>query len=115
MKKILTIMLLIFIIVSCEVQKPPKVIVTSKSSGFSTNYYFDIELKNVGEQPAYFVIIIASALNSNNEVIQTVEKAYGDLFPDESESKRLIFSKIYREPDSLDIDITFRLTLDQGY
>lgn len=115
MKYIISAILLFLITVSCEMQKPPKVIVNSKSSGFSTNFYFDIELKNVGEQPAYFVVMIATALNSENQIIQTVEKSYGDLFPDEAVSKRLNFNQVFREPDSLDIDITYRLTLDQGY
>lgn len=113
--KYLILFMLLVTFIGCEVQSPPKVIVTSKISGFDANIYYDIELKNVGEQPAYFVLLIATALNSANQPIQTIEKSYGDLFPDESLSQRVSFNKVFSQPDSIAIEIAYQLTMDKGY
>lgn len=40
----------------------------------------DVSIKNTGEQPAYFVILIAQAFKNGND-IQRVEKGFGDIFP----------------------------------
>jgi hypothetical protein len=100
---------------ACSTQDPPKVIVESKKQGFSNGFYYDITLKNVGEQPAYFVVLVARALDDQNKQMEQIEQSYGDLFPDESDSKRITFKYVISQPDSLDIDIVYQLTMDQGF
>jgi hypothetical protein len=109
------IILLAFLVLSCETQDPPRVVVESKKQGYDNGFYYDITLKNTGEQPAYFVVLIATALSQDNVEMQRVERSFGDLFPDESEEKRFLFNKVVSQPDSIDIDITFQLTMNQGF
>ena len=118
MMKIIRNILLIIIAVafiSCEGQKPPHVVVNSKTSGFASYFYYDIEVENKGEMPAYFVILVAKALDKDNNLIQQVEKSYGDLFPGEIVSKRLYFEKATSQPKSLDIEFVYQLTMDGSY
>lgn len=114
MQKII-IILFAFIFIACETQDPPKVVVDSKKQGYDNGFYYDITLKNVGEQPAYFVILIARGLDEQDNEMQRIEKSYGDLFPDESDTKRITFNKVASQPDSVDIDIVYQLTMDQGF
>jgi hypothetical protein len=107
--KLIYLFIIIIFIYSCEPKKDPKVIVSEKSFGFSESghYFADVTLKNVGEIPAYFVILIASA-HSGEKEIQRIERGYGDIFPNSTKSNRLIFDK-YRlsTPDTVKFEITF--------
>ncbi len=108
-KKLIYLFIIIIFIYSCEPKKDPKVIVSGKSFGFteSGHYFADVTLKNLGEIPAYFVILIATAYSGEKE-IQRIERGYGDIFPSSTKSNRLIFEK-YRltTPDTVNFEITF--------
>ncbi len=103
------ILLLLLQISSCTLQKEAFVFVDKKVEGRTSEgyYYLDVVLKNTGEQPAYFVILISQAYLDGNQ-IQRIEKGYGDIFPNGSKEKRLIFDKLgLSTPDSVSLKITY--------
>ena len=67
--------LLIFVFISACSQRDARVFISNKTKGRTVKgYYFeDVELKNDGEQPAYFVILMSTAYLKNNQ-IQYIEK-----------------------------------------
>jgi hypothetical protein len=106
--KFISLQLICVIIISCS-QRDARVFVSNKTVGrTSTGIYFEnIELKNDGEQPAYFVILMSTAYLKNNQV-QYIEKGYGDIFPDESKTYTLTFDKLgLNNPDSIIYKITY--------
>lgn len=107
--KLIYLFIIIILICSCEPKQDPKIIVSKKTFGFaeSGHYFADVTLKNVGEIPAYFVILIATAYTDGNE-IQRVERGYGDIFPNGEKSYRLIFDRFrLNPPDTINLEITF--------
>lgn len=110
MKKALMIILLFLTVLPfCSLQKEAFVFIDKKTEGRTSEglYYLDITIKNTGEQPAYFVILIAQAYFNQKEV-QRIEKAYGDIFPNGNKQQRLIFENLgINEPDSVIFKITY--------
>ena len=109
--KIITILLL-FILISCSIQKDAHVLIEKINKGKNTqgHYYEEVFLVNDGEQPAYFVILIGKAYKNGNE-LQRIEKGYGDIWPQESKSYTLTYNNLgFSEPDS----ITYQITYSQG-
>lgn len=73
-------------------------------------YYENVELINTGEIPALFVILIGKAYYKGVEV-ETVEKGFGDLYPNEKKSYPMTYSNLGRsEPDS----VVYRITYSQS-
>ncbi|MFA5511632.1 MAG: hypothetical protein WC313_04205 [Candidatus Kapaibacterium sp.] len=100
---------LIIIMCSCTLQKEAFVFIKSKTPGRTQEglYYMDVSIKNTGEQPAYFVILIAQAFKNGND-IQRVEKGFGDIFPNAEKEMRVTFDRIgFTEPDSVTMKITY--------
>jgi hypothetical protein len=107
--KYLLIVLILIISVSCTLQKEAFVFVDNRESGRTGTgeYYLDVTVKNTGEQPAYFVILISEAYLNGN-MIQRIEKGYGDIFPGASKKMRMTYDKLgLSEPDSVSLQITY--------
>lgn len=103
------ILLALVVISACTLQKEAFIFIESKSEGrtFEGTYYLDVKLKNSGEQPGYFVILIAQAYKDGNDV-QRIEKGYGDIFPGATKEMRLIFDRVgVINPDSVSLKITY--------
>jgi hypothetical protein len=113
MKIIFYISLLAFGLLSCTLQTEPKVIISERLEGRTADnkYYADISLKNEGEQPAYFVILISLAYQKGKE-IERKENAYGDIFNGVVKKNRVIFANIgFENPDSVIFKITYSLSM----
>jgi hypothetical protein len=109
--KFISLLLLISINSACS-QKDARVFVLNKTNGRTSSgvYFENVELKNDGEQPAYFVILMSTAYFNNREA-QYIEKGYGDIFPDETKTYTLTFDKLgVNTPDS----IVYRITYSQS-
>jgi len=109
MKNKILIILSILLIFSCTKLKDANLEITSKSSGRDDkNFYFEVvEITNNGEQPAYFVILIGKAFLSGN-LIQTLEKSYGDIFPNQKKELKFTYDKLgLKNPDSIVYQITY--------
>lgn len=109
-QKYIFLFILSLLFISCEVDEEAKVIVTDKTTGYEQGgiIYTDITLKNTGEQPAYFVVINASAIINNQEA-EYREKAFGDIFPDEEKTERVRFTSLGGVfPDEIEIEIVFQ-------
>ncbi len=103
------ITLLLVLSSACTLQKEAFIFIDGKSAGRTNDglYYLDVKVKNSGEQPGYFVILIAQAYQKGQEV-QRIEKGYGDVFPNATKEMRLIFDRIgVTEPDSVSLNITY--------
>jgi hypothetical protein len=90
-------------------QKEAFVFVDKKVEGRTTDgyYFLDVTVKNTGEQPAYFVILISQAYLDGKEV-QRIEKGYGDIFPGGAKENRLIYNNLgASDPDSVSLKITY--------
>lgn len=73
-------------------------------------YYENVEIKNSGEVPALFVILIGKAYLKGQE-IQSVEKGYGDIYPNETKSFPIAYHNLGKnDPDS----IVYRMTYSQS-
>lgn len=106
--KFISVLLLLVGISSCS-QRDARVFISNKTAGRTQLgvYYENVELKNDGEQPAYFVILMSTAYLKNSE-IQYIEKGYGDIFPDETKTYTLTFDKLgLNNPDSIVYKITY--------
>lgn len=100
---------LLFFSYSCTVQSDAFVFVEKKIEGRTEEgfYFVDVTIKNTGEQPAYFVILISEAYK-NGKAAQRIEQGYGDIFPNSSKQKRIIFSQLgIEKPDSINLRITY--------
>ena len=102
---------IIFVIVlsACTRQKDAFVFIESKTEGRTQEgfYYLDVKVKNSGEQPAYFVILISQAYKGGKD-LQRIEKGYGDIFPKATKEMRIVFDRIgIVEPDSVSMQITY--------
>lgn len=109
-KKIILLFATLFALLSCEVDEDAKVVVINKSFGYEQGgiVFYDITLKNEGEQPAYFVVINVSAIIEGKEA-EYREKAYGDIFPDEEKTERVRFTTLGGViPDDIRIEIVFQ-------
>lgn len=107
--KYLLILMMILIFGSCTLQKEAFVFVDSKKEGRTLEgfYFLDVRVKNSGEQPAYYVILISQVFLKGKE-IQRIEKGYGDLFPGSAKEMRLIFEKLGNsDPDSVGLKLTY--------
>ena len=112
MKKLTVILVMLISFFSCTVLKDARVVITNKSEGrdAQNKYYWNVELKNEGEKPAYFVILIISCWK-NGSVIEKKEWAYGDLFPNQKIENKIIMDKVgYDNPDSTNFKITYTAT-----
>ncbi len=112
MKKILSLAILILLAISCTVLSDPRVVISKKSDGRdgSDKYFWKVELKNEGEKPAYFVILILTAWKSGKE-IERKEYAYGDIFPNQFAEETIILNKVgFETPDSTTFKITYTAT-----
>ena len=112
MKKILIVISLIAVLISCTVLSDPRIVITKKSDGrdASDKYFWKVELKNEGEKPAYFVILILTAWKNGKE-IERKEWAYGDIFPNQIAEETIILNKVgFETPDSTTFKITYTST-----
>ncbi len=71
MKKLILLYFILLLFFSCTVLKDARVLITNKSDGrdAQNKYYWNVELKNEGEKPAYFVILIISCWK-NGSIIE---------------------------------------------
>jgi len=109
MKNKILIILSILLIFSCTKLKDANLEITNKTIGRDEkNLYYEIlEVTNNGEQPAYFVILIGKAFLSGN-LIQTLEKSYGDIFPNQKKELKFTYDKLgLKNPDSIVYQITY--------
>lgn len=109
MKNKILITLSIFLIFSCTKLKDANLEITNKTIGRDEKnlYYEIVEVTNKGEQPAYFVILIGKAF-SNGNIIQILEKSYGDIFPNQKKEFKLTYDKLgFKNPDSILYQITY--------
>lgn len=84
-------------------------IVTEKIPGRLDNgkYFLRVSVKNTGGQPAFMVVLMASALNAGKE-IDYKERAIGDIYVDQTVSDTLFFDNItFTEPDSFKLSLTY--------
>jgi uncharacterized protein (TIGR02588 family) len=94
---------------SCQYDKNAKLTVTEKFTGRLDNgkYFLKVSVKNSGGQPAFMVVLIASAL-SNGKEIDYKERAIGDIYVNQTVSDTLFFDNItFTEPDSFKITLTY--------
>ncbi len=106
MKFIPYIFLLLF---ACTEVGGPDVLLMSEKEGRTGDglVFLDVTIKNKGDTPAYFVIVMARALE-NGEEIAYKEMEFGDLLPDAEKTDRLTFSNAgYITPDDFKIDISY--------
>jgi hypothetical protein len=109
--KFISVLLLLVIFSACS-QRDARVFISKNTNSRTAAgiYIENIELKNDGEQPAYFVILMSTAYLNNKEV-QYIEKGYGDIFPNETKTYTLTFDKLgLNNPDS----IVYRITYSQS-
>ncbi len=112
MKIFFSFILLITILFSCTVLNDARVVITNKNDGRDpqNKYFWDVELKNEGEKPAYFVILIITCWKNGNE-LERKEWAYGDIFPNQKAENRIMMNKVgYDNPDSTTFKITYTAT-----
>jgi len=94
---------------ACQYDDDAKLVVTEKFTGRLNNgkYFLKASVKNTGGQPAFMVVIIASAL-SNGKEIDYKERAIGDIYVNQTVSDTLFFDNItFTEPDSFKITLTY--------
>lgn len=107
--KYFAFVIVILSVFACTLQKEAFIFIDSQTSGRTPDgvYFLDVVIKNTGEQPGYFVILIAQAYKEGKD-LQRIEKAYGDIFPNASKQQRLLFDRIgLSEPDSVSLKITY--------
>ncbi|MBX3044221.1 MAG: hypothetical protein KIT33_03905 [Candidatus Kapabacteria bacterium] len=107
--KYTALLILIMVLVSCTRQKDAFIFIDQKVEGRTAEglYFLDVTVKNTGEQPAYFVILIAHAYKDGKD-LQRLEKGYGDIFPGGSKEMRIIFDRVgILQPDSVALSLTY--------
>lgn len=105
----LIFLLLVIVFISCDVLKEANVRISNVAKSHDSNgiYFERVTLKNYGEQPAYFVILIGKAYKNGN-IIQQVDKSFGDIFPNDSTTYDLYYDKFkYTELDSVSYQISY--------
>ncbi|MEI6091743.1 MAG: hypothetical protein WCR42_14905 [bacterium] len=94
---------------ACQYDKDAKLTVTEKIPGRTDTgkYFLKVSVKNSGGQPAFMVVIIASALNNGKEIAYK-ERAIGDIYVDQTVTDTLFFDDItFIEPDSFKLTLTY--------
>ena len=111
MNKIIIILFFLSLF-ACSTNKDAKLSVNKieKNRTAEGVYFENVELINTGEVPALFVILIGKAYYKGQE-IQTVEKGYGDIYPNETKSFPMAYHYLGKnEPDS----VVYRITYSQS-
>ena len=115
-KKInILIIFIALIATACSVDSDPKLVVLSKESGRSTSgeIYLDLEVKNKGEKPAYFVVAMVQALDEAGQEVAYREKGMGDIFPEEQKSERLEFPQLGGVmPNEFKIEMSYNIEIN---
>jgi uncharacterized protein (TIGR02588 family) len=94
---------------ACQYDEDAKLIVTEKFTGRLDNgkYFLKVSVKNTGGQPAFMVVLMASAMNNGKE-IDYKERAIGDIYVNQTVSDTLFFENIvFTEPDSFKLSLTY--------
>lgn len=110
----LKLSLIIFFIslFACSTNRDAKLSITKiEKQRTSEGVYFEnVEITNSGEVPALFVILIGKAYLKGQE-IQSIEKGYGDIYPNETKRFPIAYHNLGRnEPDS----IVYKMTYSQS-
>jgi len=98
-----------FSFTACQYDENPKLTVTEKIQGRTNDgkFFLKVSVKNTGGQPAFMVVLIASALKDGKE-IDYKERAIGDIYVNQIVSDTLFFDNInFIEPDSFKISLTY--------
>ena len=94
---------------ACQYDESAKLTVSEKITGRLGNgkYFLKVSVKNSGGQPAFMVVVIASAY-SNGKEIDYKERAIGDIYVNQTVSDTLFFDNItFTEPDSIKLSLTY--------
>ncbi len=103
------LLLILAIFIGCSTKKDALLSISKieKKRDIDGTYYQDVSINNRGEMPALFVILIGNAY-SNGKIIQTVEKGFGDIYPNETKTFPLFYQYVgHLDPDSVNYSITY--------
>jgi len=106
------ILILFATLFACSTNRDAKLSISKidKNRTIEGIYFEDVEITNSGEVPALFVILIGRAYIKGQE-IQTVEKGFGDIYPNEKKTYSMAYHNLGKsDPDS----IVYRITYSQS-
>lgn len=109
MKTLALIIFFVFLMAACTTQEPANVRVEQKTLGRDDSGIFmaTLKLKNHGEQPAGFVMVIAEPVLQGNK-IDRIEFSAGDIYPGKTKTIAIKFPAIGSiVPDDVFIEVVY--------
>jgi uncharacterized protein (TIGR02588 family) len=104
---IIVVIIFVFINITACSQNDARLIINKESGKTQEGiWYVDVNVQNLGGQPAYFVLIMVSVIKDGVE-IDYAETDIGDIFPNSEKNIRFTFPKLIVEPDDFKIESTY--------